>query len=85
MTRRLVAEKMGGAIERGKVANFSWELPLNQVRYELKSNVIPLGRVKAGIHIHRALLFKVRLELASSKSSLGVPDYFMCPNNCELN
>lgn len=51
---------MGGPIEKGQLPNFSWELPLSQVKFELKSNVIPIGKIKAGIHIHRALLFKVR-------------------------
>lgn len=56
---RFVADKMGGSIEKGQLPNFSWELPLSQVKFELKSNVIPIGKIKAGIHIHRALLFKV--------------------------
>ena len=50
---------MGGPIERGQLANFSWELPLSQIKFDLKSNVIPIGMIKAGIHYHRALLFKV--------------------------
>lgn len=50
---------MGGPIEKGQLANFSWELPISQVRFELKSNVVPIGKIKSGIHIHRALLFKV--------------------------
>ena len=58
---RFVAEKMGGPIERGQLSNFGWELPLSQVKFELKSNVIPIGKIKVGIHVHRALLFKVRL------------------------
>ena len=52
---------MGGPIEKGQLSNFGWELPLSQVKFELKSNVIPLGKIKSGIHIHRALLFKVSL------------------------
>ena len=50
---------MGGRIDRGQVTNFGWELPLSQIKFELKSNVIPLGKIKLGIHVHRALLFKV--------------------------
>lgn len=56
---RFVSEKMGGTIDRGQVASFCWELPLSQLKYELKSNIVPIGRVKAGILLHRALLFKV--------------------------
>jgi hypothetical protein len=54
---------MGGPIEKGQLANFSWELPISQVRFELKSNVVPIGKIKSGIHIHRALLFKVCIIL----------------------
>jgi hypothetical protein len=53
---------MGGPIEKGQLANFSWELPISQVRFELKSNVVPIGKIKSGIHIHRALLFKVSIQ-----------------------
>ena len=56
---RYVADKMGGPIEKGQLTNFSWELPVSQVKYDLKCNVVPIGKIKAGIHIHRALLFKV--------------------------
>ncbi|XP_067948089.1 armadillo repeat-containing protein 3-like [Watersipora subatra] len=55
---RFVASKMGGAIARGQVAQFSWELPISQLKYERKSNVLPIGAIKTGIHLHRALLFK---------------------------
>ena len=57
---RFVAEKMGGAIEKGQLAYFGWELPLSQVRFDGKTNVVPIGKIKMGIHTHRALLFKVR-------------------------
>ncbi|KAK3779638.1 hypothetical protein RRG08_040361 [Elysia crispata] len=72
---QLVSDKMGGRIERGQVANFSWELPLSQVRFELKSNVIPIGRMKAGIHIHRALLFKVLADRIALPCSLTRGEY----------
>ncbi|XP_012938913.1 armadillo repeat-containing protein 3 isoform X2 [Aplysia californica] len=70
-----VSEKLGGSIERGQVANFSWELPLSQVRFELKSNVIPMGRMKAGIHIHRALLFKALADRIALNCSLTRGEY----------
>ena len=81
---RFVSDKMGGSIDRGQVANFSWELPLSQLKYDLKSNVIPLGMIKAGIHYHRALLFKV----IKIKSCMGCFQFHnltyhnhMCTNN----
>lgn len=66
---------MGGCIEKGQLPNFSWELPLSQVKFELKSNVVPIGKIKAGIHIHRALLFKVWNCIYDSTS---VQSHFMC-------
>ena len=55
---------MGGAIERGRVMEFSYELALSELKFNLKSNVIPIGHITAGIHVHRALLFKVRSAVA---------------------
>ena len=51
---------MGGPIDRGQISNFSWELPMSQLKFDCKSNVINIGKIRAGIHCHRALLFKVR-------------------------
>ena len=54
---------MGGVIDRGQVSNFSYELPISQLKFDLKSNVIPIGMIKTGIHYHRALLFKVSIYI----------------------
>ncbi|XP_067661533.1 armadillo repeat-containing protein 3-like [Haliotis asinina] len=70
-----VAEKMGGAIEKGQVTNFSWELPLSQIKFELKSNVVPIGKIKAGIHVHRALLFKTLADRIAVGCSLTRGEY----------
>ena len=60
---RFVADKLGGPIDKGQLANFSWELQLSQLKFDLKSNVVPIGSIKFGIHYHRALLFKVRARV----------------------
>ncbi|XP_046553420.1 armadillo repeat-containing protein 3-like [Haliotis rubra] len=70
-----VAEKMGGPIEKGQVTNFSWELPLSQIKFELKSNVVPIGKIKAGIHVHRALLFKTLADRIAVGCSLTRGEY----------
>ncbi|KAL5011438.1 hypothetical protein ScPMuIL_009989 [Solemya velum] len=70
-----VSDKMGGPIDRGQVANFSWELPLSQIKFEMKSNVIPLGKIKSGIHTHRALLFKVLADRIAVGCTLTRGDY----------
>ncbi|KFZ48847.1 Armadillo repeat-containing protein 3 [Antrostomus carolinensis] len=66
---RFVADKMGGSIERDKLHDFSWELHISEVEFELKSNVVPIGKIKKGTFYHRALLFKViadRIGIACS-------------------
>ncbi|XP_060595382.1 armadillo repeat-containing protein 3-like isoform X3 [Ruditapes philippinarum] len=70
-----VADKMGGPIERGQLSNFGWELPLSQIKFELKSNVVPLGKIKAGIHVHRALLFKTLADKIAVSCSLMRGEY----------
>ncbi|XP_052278834.1 armadillo repeat-containing protein 3-like isoform X2 [Dreissena polymorpha] len=70
-----VADKMGGSIERGQLSNFGWELPISQIKYELKSNVIPLGKIKTGIHVHRALLFKTLADKIAVSCSLVRGEY----------
>lgn len=54
-----MADKMGGKISKEKLPDFSWELHISELKFQLKSNVIPIGYIKKGIFYHRALLFKV--------------------------
>ena len=54
---RYVCAVMGGPIEN--VSAFHYELSIGEVQHDMKSNLIPLGAVKKGVHRHRALLFKV--------------------------
>lgn len=52
---------MGGEIERGKLMEFAWELHVAEIKFELQSNIIPIGKIKRGTFYHRALLFKVTI------------------------
>ncbi|KAL8577393.1 hypothetical protein ACOMHN_060215 [Nucella lapillus] len=70
-----VADKMGGAIEKGQLPYFGWELPLSQVRFECKTNVVPIGKIKMGIHTHRALLFKALADRLSIGCTLTRGQY----------
>ncbi|OWF48938.1 armadillo repeat-containing protein 3-like isoform X3 [Mizuhopecten yessoensis] len=72
---RFVADKMGGPIEKGQLTNFSWELPIGQIKFELKSNVVPIGKIKTGIHIHRALLFKTLADQIAVPCTLTRGEY----------
>ncbi|NXK23091.1 ARMC3 protein, partial [Arenaria interpres] len=67
---QFVADKMGGPIERDKLHDFSWELHVSEIEFELKSNVVPIGKVKKGTFYHRALLFKVIADRIGIRCSL---------------
>ncbi|EHB07057.1 Armadillo repeat-containing protein 3 [Heterocephalus glaber] len=49
---------VGGKIPKDKLPDFSWELHISKLKFQLKSNVIPVVYIKKGIFYHRALLFK---------------------------
>ncbi|KAF4788509.1 hypothetical protein TURU_160592 [Turdus rufiventris] len=56
---QFVADKMGGPIEMEELHNFWWELDMSKIEFGLKSNIVPIGKIKRGSFYHRALLFKV--------------------------
>ena len=59
---------MGGSITPDDVATFGYEVAMNQLKAELGSNILPIGRVRKGVHAQRAFLFKV------NRSKLGIRD-----------
>ncbi|XP_042201958.1 armadillo repeat-containing protein 3 [Callorhinchus milii] len=65
-----VAEKMGGSIDKDNLYDFPWELHIGELKFELKSNVIPIGNIQKGIFYHRALLFKALGDRIGISSSL---------------
>lgn len=50
---------MGGPVDIEKQHDFLWELHLSELKVEMQSNIIPIGKIKKGTYYHRALLFKV--------------------------
>jgi len=60
---QFVADRMGGPVGRDEIVNMGYELTINEIKYELKSNIIPLGKIYLGTYYHRALLFKVKFKL----------------------
>ncbi|XP_017722935.1 PREDICTED: armadillo repeat-containing protein 3 isoform X5 [Rhinopithecus bieti] len=72
---KYVAEKMGGKITKEKIPDFSWELHISELKFQLKSNVIPIGHVKKGIFYHRALLFKALADRIGIGCSLVRGEY----------
>ena len=59
---------MGGEIAGEDVATFGYEVALNQLKAELRSNVLPIGRIRKGVHAQRAFLFKVKSELSERRN-----------------
>lgn len=59
---RLVSKAMGGAVAVEKLHEFPWMLHLSELKFQLQSNIVPVGFIRKGIYCHRALLFKVLLN-----------------------
>ncbi|XP_040208444.1 armadillo repeat-containing protein 3 [Rana temporaria] len=81
---QFVAEKMGGAIEKDRLHEFSWELHISELKFELKSNVIPIGKIKKGIFYHRALLYKAVADRIGIACTLERGDYGRAWNEVKL-
>ncbi|KAJ8277011.1 hypothetical protein GJAV_G00070430 [Gymnothorax javanicus] len=77
---KLVSDAMGGAVDRESLHHFLWELHLSELKLELQSNVLPIGRIRKGMFCHRALLFKVLADRIGLSCSLVRGDY-----NCAWN
>ncbi|XP_071341519.1 armadillo repeat-containing protein 3 isoform X2 [Trachinotus anak] len=72
---RLVSEAMGGAVEMEKLTEFPWVLHLSELKFQLQSNVIPIGMIRRGIYCHRALLFKCLADCIGISSTLVRGEY----------
>ncbi|XP_032740469.1 armadillo repeat-containing protein 3 isoform X2 [Rattus rattus] len=81
---KFVADKMGGKIAKEKLADFSWELHISELKFQLKSNVIPIGYIKKGIFYHRALLFKALADKIGVGCSLVRGEYSRGWNEVKL-
>ena len=56
---RLVSDKMGGVIALDDITTFGYEVSMIQLKAEIHSNIVPIGRIRKGIYAQRAFLFKV--------------------------
>ncbi|XP_016080178.1 PREDICTED: armadillo repeat-containing protein 3 [Miniopterus natalensis] len=81
---KYVAEKMGGKIPKEKLQDFSWELHISELKFQLKSNVVPIGQIKKGIFYHRALLFKALADKIGVGCSLVRGEYGRAWNEVKL-
>ncbi|XP_008586155.1 PREDICTED: armadillo repeat-containing protein 3 [Galeopterus variegatus] len=81
---KYVAEKMGGEISKEKLHDFSWQLHISELKFQLKSNVVPIGYIKKGTFYHRALLFKALADKIGVGSSLVRGEYGRAWNEVKL-
>ncbi|XP_004648106.1 armadillo repeat-containing protein 3-like [Octodon degus] len=81
---KYVAEKMGGKIPKDKIPDFSWELHISEPKFQLTSNVIPIGYIKKGIFYHQALLFKALADRIGVGCSLVRGEYGHAWNEVKL-
>ncbi|XP_050170685.1 armadillo repeat-containing protein 3 [Myiozetetes cayanensis] len=81
---QFVADRMGGSIERDKLHDFSWELHISEIEFELKCNIVPIGKIKKGTFYHRALLFKVIADRIGIGCSLVRGNYNRAWNEVKL-
>ncbi|XP_047205192.1 armadillo repeat-containing protein 3 isoform X2 [Girardinichthys multiradiatus] len=72
---RLVSEAMGGAVAIETLHQFQWVLHHSELRFQLKSNVIPIGLISKGIYCHRALLFKCLADCIEMSCTLVRGEY----------
>ncbi|XP_063006138.1 armadillo repeat-containing protein 3 isoform X4 [Melospiza melodia melodia] len=81
---QFVAERMGGPVEKEELHNFCWELDMSEIEFDLKSNIVPIGKIKRGTFYHRALLFKVIADRIGIGCSLVRGKYNRCWNEVKL-
>ncbi|KFU96644.1 Armadillo repeat-containing protein 3, partial [Chaetura pelagica] len=81
---QFVADKMGGPIERDKLHDFNWQLHISEIEFELKCNVVPVGKIKKGTFCHRALLFKAIADRIGIPCSLVRGEYNRAWNEVKL-
>ncbi|XP_034416561.1 armadillo repeat-containing protein 3 isoform X2 [Cyclopterus lumpus] len=72
---RLVNEAMGGAVEMEKLHEFSWMMHHANLKFQLQSNVVPIGLINKGIYCHRALLFKCVADCIGMSCTLERGEY----------
>ncbi len=81
---RFVSDKLGGIVSRDEINNLGYELLINETKYDLRSNIVPLGKIRLGTYYHRALLFKVLADKLYLRVTLERGDYNRAWNTIAL-
>lgn len=72
---RMVSQAMGGQIDVEKMQKFDWTLHISELKFQLQSNVVPIGMINKGTYYHRALLFKCLADCMGLSCSLVRGEY----------
>ncbi|XP_054268358.1 armadillo repeat-containing protein 3 [Macrosteles quadrilineatus] len=67
---QFVAKQMSGMEEKEVCSNHMLDLHINELIVELVDNIIPVGHLRVGLHLERALLFKVLADRVGLPCSL---------------
>uniref|UniRef100_A0A8C6SCH0 Armadillo repeat containing 3 n=1 Tax=Neogobius melanostomus TaxID=47308 RepID=A0A8C6SCH0_9GOBI len=72
---RMVSQAMGGEVDMEKMHTFEWTLDISKLKFQLQSNVVPIGMISKGTYYHRALLFKCLADCMGLSCSLVRGEY----------
>ncbi|XP_020781290.1 armadillo repeat-containing protein 3 [Boleophthalmus pectinirostris] len=81
---RMVSKAMGGEVDTKNMATFEWTLHISELKFELQSNVVPIGMIKKGTYYHRALLFKCLADSIGLSCSLVRGEYNRAWNEVQV-
>ncbi|CAF1328260.1 unnamed protein product [Adineta steineri] len=72
---KFVSDKMGGTIAPDDVTTFGYEVAMIQLKAEIHSNIVPIGRIRKGIYAQRAFLFKTLADRLGISCTLARGNY----------
>lgn len=70
-----VARKMSGPDPTTKCIDHQLECHLNEIKQDIGTNIVPLGQLRVGSYLERALLFKVIADQICLPVALVRGDY----------
>ncbi|KAL3319059.1 hypothetical protein Ciccas_002286 [Cichlidogyrus casuarinus] len=79
-----VADKLGGQVSKIDLMNFRHDLDHASLKCRNNSNVIPMGSINKGVHIHRAILYKFLADRIGLCVNLVRGDYNVAYNQIYL-
>ncbi|XP_072313859.1 armadillo repeat-containing protein 3-like [Eucyclogobius newberryi] len=82
---KMVSQAMGGAVDRENMNTFELTIDHSKLKFQLQSNVVPIGRINKGTYYHRALLFKCLADFIGLSCSLVRGEYNRAWNEVVLN